>query len=312
MPDTLPKTVRYIKNGAGGRWWKAAKASGQLHAGWQEVPPELLVRRDLDAIAPKVRAWSEGRNGATQDVKALRTLLEHPSQHLWITFEDGCLWWCTVHDGPQPNPKKESMSEGHFWLTCDRPWSNVTLGGVRSLVMAELPGTITTTAGFRGTVCEPGGAKEILRIIQNEEDADAKAAAVARAAYETAVAKLVARLSPKDFEMLVDLILARTGWNRLQKVGGVSEGIDLEVENITSDEVAFVQVKSTAGQATLDDYLARYDDRRGRYHRMIFVVHSPKGALAAPSDPSVSVWEQDAIAHRVVKLGLADWVAARL
>ena len=112
--------------------------------------------------------------------------------------------------------------------------------------------------------------------------------------------------------MLIDLVLSRTGWNRLQKLGGVTEGIDIEVENVTTDEVAFVQVKSTAGKGVLDDYVERFNDRRGQYHRMIFVVHSPKGALVPPNDPAIAVWEQDAIAHRVVKLGLGDWVAGRL
>jgi len=60
--------------------------------------------------------------------------------------------------------------------------------------MTELPGIVTATAGYRATICEPKGAREILRIIRNEEDADARGAALARQAYEDAVAKLIARL----------------------------------------------------------------------------------------------------------------------
>ena len=96
------------------------------------------------------------------------------------------------------------------------------------------------------------------------------------------------------------------------KVGGPSEGIDVEVENVSSDEIAFVQVKSTATQAVLDDYVSRFNDRRDRYHRMIFAVHSPKGVLTSPAGQFVSVWTGNDIARRVVKLGLGDWVATRL
>jgi hypothetical protein len=70
-------------------------------------------------------------------------------------------------------------------------------------------------AGFRATICKPRAGSEILRIIRNEEDADVKAATLARVAYEETVAKLVAHLGDKDFEVLVDLILSRSGWARL-------------------------------------------------------------------------------------------------
>jgi hypothetical protein len=38
MLDTIPKSVRYVKNGAGGQWWTTAKANGQVHLGWRNVP----------------------------------------------------------------------------------------------------------------------------------------------------------------------------------------------------------------------------------------------------------------------------------
>jgi len=312
MTDVLPGSVRYVKNGAGGQWWKAARDNGQIHAGWRSVPAPLRLAADMVAIESLIRAEFGAKPGATQDYNALRTLLDRPSQHLWVTFQDGCMWWCTVCDGIETNPEVETKDRGHFWLTCATPWSNHSLGGARHLVTTELPGIVTTTAGYQATVCEPKGAREILRIIRNEEDSDAHKAALARQAYEDAVAKLVARLGPKDFEVLVDLILSRTGWARLAKLGGATEGIDVEVENIASDEIAFVQVKSTATQAVLDDYTARFNARRERYNRMIFAVHSPKGTLTPPAGQPIAIWTGPDIARRVVKLGLGDWVATRL
>ena len=46
----LPTSVRYVKNGAGGKWWADAKASGRIHAGWSAVPAEAI--RTLGSIAP--------------------------------------------------------------------------------------------------------------------------------------------------------------------------------------------------------------------------------------------------------------------
>ncbi len=308
----LPASVRYVKNGAGGRWWPAAKASGQVHAGWKDVPDQLIKAADLKAIEPIITKLWGNKRGATQDFNALRTLLDHPSQHLWVTFEDGYLWWCTVNDRIEVGPAGESKDRGNFWLTCASQWSNRTIDGMRLLAMAELPGIVTAAAGFRGTICEPRASLEILRIVKNEENSDAQEAMLARRAYETAVAKLVARLGPKDFELLIELILSRSGWTRLATLGGVREGLDIEAENVASDEVAFVQVKSSADQSVLDQYLAKFLDRRERYSRMIFAVHSPKGTLKTPEYEPVRVWTGEWIARLVVRHGLGDWVASRL
>jgi len=312
MVEALPASVRYVKNGAGGQWWNAAKDNGQIHAGWRNIPDALLRTADMGQIESLVRAEFGNKPGATQDFKALQTLLVEPSQHVWITFQDGCMWWCTVRDGVETNPAIETNERGHFWLTCQSQWSNYSLDDKRHLVTSELPGIVAAVAGFQATVCKPKGWKEILRIIRNAEDEDARVAALARQTYEDAVAKLVARLGDKDFELLIDLILSRTGWARLAKLGGATEGIDVEVENVSSDEIAFVQVKSTATQSVFDDYVSRFNARRDRYHRMIFAVHSPEGALTPPTGQPVSIWTGKEIARRVVKLGLGDWAATRL
>lgn len=303
----IPASVRYIKNGAGGTWWATARQKGQVHAGWSGVPGPLLLAKDVAAIAELPKQ----QRGETQDFNALRTLLTLPSQHVWTTIEDGCLWWCTVHDELTVNPMGETATSGHFWLTCDRPWSNSSIGG-RHLAVANLPGIVTQTAGFRRTVCTPRGADEILRIIQDREDPDVIAADAARRTYEDAVSGLVRRLAPQDFELLVDLLLARDGWIRIGKLGGTVEGIDVEVENAAVNEIAFVQVKSRAHQAVLDEYVDRFQKRRERYARMIFAVHTANGHLQPPADKHVQIWNRDRIAQLVVRHGLAQWIAGRL
>jgi hypothetical protein len=239
-------------------------------------------------------------------------IAENPSQHIWVTFEDGYLWWCTVSDGITVNLDGDrEKKEGSFWLTCNRPWSNRSVGG-KLLAKSDLPGTVGALAGFRATICEPKGSPEILRIVQDREDPDAVAVMQAREAFTAAVAKLIGRLHDRDFELLIDLVLARTGWVRLAKLGGVTEGTDIEVENVATNEIAFVQVKSDADQNVLDDYVKRFQARREFYHRMIFAVHSPKGNLTPPADQPVLVWTGKRIADLVVRLGLGDWVAKRL
>jgi hypothetical protein len=95
-------------------------------------------------------------------------------------------------------------------------------------------------------------------------------------------------------------------------LGKTREGIDLEVENLTAKEIAFVQVKSVATQATLDDYVARFRERRDFYARMIFAVHTPRGDLTVPSDLPVQIWGGDHLSRLVVRLGLGEWVESRI
>ncbi len=250
----LPKSVRYVKNGAGGRWWQAARADNQIHLGWKIVPRKLLLAPDYPKIKQLLKTEFGARRGATQDFNALCDLLDAPSKHVWITFQDGFMWWCTALDGAIVNPNGESLETGNFWLACNSPWSNKSLKR-RRLAISDLPGSVTSTAGFKGTVCEPKAWQAVLRIIQDEKDPDATKAAKARSDYQQAVLAMIKRLSPKDFEQLIDHILARTGWARISTLGKTREGIDVEAENPAVDEIAFVQVKSSANQRVLDDYI---------------------------------------------------------
>jgi len=311
MPDSLPASVRFVKNGEGGRWWGAALANQQVHLGWSGISKELLLNPDFSKIEAIQRARYGTRNGATQDLNQLHDLLETPSRHVWVTFQGGYMWWCTVRDGAIINPDGEGLHQGNFWLACDRSWSNQSLDG-KWLAISDLPGTVTRTAGFRGTVCTPRGWQSILRIIRDDQDADAVKAAQARAEYERAIHTVVKRLSWKDFEQLIELILARTGWIRVSTPEKSREGIDIAAENLTAKEIAFVQVKSSATQKVLDDYVDRFQEQRDFYARMIFAVHSPSGDLIPPVDSAVQLWKCDRLAELVVRLGLGEWVESRL
>src|SRR6478672_6508138 len=113
-------------------------------------------------MAPESHWQGKGAKGAA-GFQALHDLLDHPSQHVWITFEDGYMWWCTVRDGAHPNEAGESSIQGNFWLDCARPWSNESLDG-RLLTTTDLPGDVTLVQGFQATVCKPSRSAQILRI----------------------------------------------------------------------------------------------------------------------------------------------------
>lgn len=316
MLPTLSNSVRYVKNGPSGRWWKTALAEGQVHCGWNEVPAEILRAGDHEAAAPYIQEAMLGNGGdkgaVSRDLAALKTLLDRPSQHIWITFEDRRLWWCTVNDEIRSDGEPSSKDRGHFWLTCATPWSDRSIDGKRHLVMNDLPGVVTAVAGYRATVCTPSAAADILRVIHNQEHPAADAARKTRDAYRGALADLIGHLRDKDFELLIDMVLSRDGWARTTPLGGSGADIDLEVENRSANELAFVQIKSQAGQAELDDYVQRFNRQRDRYSRMIFAVHTPKGELRAPGGAPVHIWDRSRIADLGVRLGLGEWIEGRV
>lgn len=316
MIENLPQTsVLYVKNGERGRWWREAKAHGQVHAGWSNIPHALLTTPDYEKIKKsEIEEYKRSnlKGSSVADANALWRLLDSPSQHIWITIEEGCMWWCTVRDGAVINPTGRDEHTGNFWLVCDRKWSNESLVHKRKLAIAVLPGTVGAVAGFRATVAKPKAWETILRIIRDEKDDDAINAANARTNYEAAIDNMVKKLHWKDFELLIDLVFSRTGWTRISVLGGTQKGIDMEVQNLTIDEIAFVQVKSSANQATLAYYIDQFKTQSDRYARMIFAVHSPDEKLTPPTDPRVQVWTGDRIARLVVRLGLGEWVESRL
>jgi hypothetical protein len=89
------------------------------------------------------------------------------------------------------------------------------------------------------------------------------------------------------------------------RVGEPLTDLDLILEQPATGETASVQVKSTAGQAVLDDYADRFR-RSGAYDRMFFVCHSPRGALSAGDAARLQVWAGDRLAEAAVKVGLFD------
>ena len=122
--------------------------------------------------------------------------------------------------------------------------------------------------------------------------------------------EMITGLHWADFETLVDLIFARSGWQRVSRVGEKLTDVDLILEQPATGEVAFVQVKSKASQAVLDDYVDRFM-RSEVYDRMFFVCHSPKGPLSIDDREKLHVSAGDRLANASVKAGLFDWLIER-
>jgi hypothetical protein len=87
------------------------------------------------------------------------------------------------------------------------------------------------------------------------------------------IVPLMDLLTWQDFEMLVDLVFANSGWRRVGQVGKSQKSVDIELMLPTTGERASVQIKSAATKQDLAEYLGPLKDSQA-YDRMFFVWHS--------------------------------------
>lgn len=301
-----PADVRYIKLGDGGRWAADAIERGYVAFGYHSIPHETAAAEDWDEVR-RLLADRASEGARTAGVNEVATFYEMGEDCLWITFAQGHLWWCFartdiiwIGDGEDGGPSRMRPTVNG--------WSNTDLAG-RPLKISSLSSKLTKTANFRATICTVPERDYLLRRINGIEEPVVTRARAARAAMLDVAVDMIRGLHWAEFETLADLIFARSGWQRSTKVGENLADLDIVMEQPTTEETAFVQVKSRAGQGVLDDYLARF--RASGYDRFFFVCHSASGTLRLPDEPNLHLFEGERLADAAVKNGLFDWLVER-
>ncbi len=310
MNPINPKEFRYIKLGRGGSWAQLAFERGELHFGYRTVSHDLCLRGVQGDWDPVTRFLTEaGRSlGKARDgVREIRDFYTLGSDCLWITFAEGHLWWAFAEPEVTWLGMEEDGQGTRMRKTVDG-WHKVNIRG-EPLRIDDLSTRLTQVAAYRRTVCSVKASDYLLRRINGIEEPVVARAREARSAMIAVATEMIAGLHWADFETLADLIFARTGWQRISRVGGTQADTDLVLEQPTTGETAFVQVKSKAGQAVLDDYIGRF--RRGTYDRLFFICHSPTGILSVDDAAGVHIWAGDRLADAAVKAGLFDWLTER-
>jgi hypothetical protein len=309
MDPISPTDIRYIKLGLSGRWLDSCIANNRIELGYREIPQEMATAGDWESVTKHYveehgRSLSAARGFAHQ----LSDFYELGSDCLWITFGHGALWWAFA----EPEVYwlgGENQAHGQRYRNTIGTWSNTDIRGQR-LVQTRLSTKLTRVAGFRGTVCRVEPADYLVRRLNGIEEPIVAKALAAREQLVLAAAEMIALLHWKDFEVLVDLIFAHSGWQRVSELGRTLKDVDLILEQTATGERVFVQVKSTADNAVLQNYIQRFATD-GSYDRMFFVCHTPKGEFSLPEDSDVTVWAGPRLAELVIKAGVVDWLVEK-
>lgn len=308
MTPIAPSTIRCIKLGAGGSYARSSLASGELQLGYHEVPHDLCAIGNWDGVLAYFGGIRKSAGKAKDSMREVQDFYTLGSDCLWITFADGLLWWgfagpeviCLAPDNTPSASRMRRMIGG---------WRSTNLQG-RPLRMTDLTTRLTQVANYRGTICAVRAADYLLRKINGEDEPIVAAATAARQAMTKSAMDMIAALHWADFEIMVDLIFARGGWQRVSVLGKTMADVDLVLEQPTLGEVASVQVKSRASQAVFDDHIAYFE--ASGHDRTFFVCHSPAGTLSTGEAEGVHLWTSEQLAAIAVKSGLFDWLMDRV
>ncbi|MDP3495657.1 MAG: restriction endonuclease [Hyphomonadaceae bacterium] len=303
-----PSAIRYIKLGTGNRLAEECIERGIIRLGFDGVPHDLCQTSDWSGVRKILLDLGKTQGAATNQANQIEDFYTLRGDVLWITFWDSKLWWTFAQPGVH-------QDEHHDYLTRHRrvatPWRCTNIRG-DVLALRNFSTRLTKTAGFRGTICNIDEAPYLLRRINAESEPLADEAATLQNQLVAMAERLVAALHWRDFEILVDRIFADSGWRRVGVLGETQADVDLIVEQTATGERAFVQVKSRATPAVLQDYVDRYREY-GDCSRMFFICHSPKGRLRQQAvSADIELWFADTIARKAVRAGQYEWLVQRV
>ncbi|MGQ0589110.1 MAG: restriction endonuclease [Sphingosinicella sp.] len=309
MAPLAPTRIRYIKLGAGGRWENVALEEGTLEWGDKADPHEEALRGDWEAVRKAYIEQGRLAGTATGYVNEARAVYDGDPDALWITFARGRMWWAFA--GPEVRwTGGDGTKRGTRHRIARGGWSGRDLNGV-PLDLHRLSTRLTKLAAYRRTICRLTSDQErlCLAYINAEPDADRAAVLAAQAALEAKLLVLIQRLSWADFEELVDLILARSGWTRVSALGGHQKDVDLVVEQPLTGERMAVQVKSEVSQKIVEDCAARL-----AFHadggRAMLVYHGASATVRTPPN-GLELMAGDAVARHAARAGLTAWILDR-
>jgi hypothetical protein len=305
MTITAP-TVRYIKLGRGGGWEAISLKRGELHFGHGKIPHDMALAGDREQM--KQNRISQGRDprAAAEDAREVLDFYHLSSDCLWITFAQDHLWW-TFAEPEVQWLGGGGVNHGERMRKAICGWRNTDINGI-PIRIDSLSTKLTKVASYRRTICAVESEEYLLRRINGIAEPLVTRANQARDALLDVVTEAISSLHWADFETMVDVIFARSGWHRASAIGGKQKLVDLVLEQPTTGERGAVQVKSSADQKTLDAFIGRADEA-GVFDRLFFICHSPKGDLTAPIDRAdTHIWSGRELAKTALRLGLSDWI----
>ena len=142
---------------------------------------------------------------------------------LTIWYPSGYMWWAFAE------PKViwmggDGKSAGQRIRKCINGWRNTDVkGGL--LRLDSLAIKLTKVASYQRTICAVDKDYVLRRVNGIVEPVVVKSNRAQRLLLDT-LSEAIGLLHWQDFETLIDIIFARSGWHRITELGGTQKAID--------------------------------------------------------------------------------------
>ncbi len=301
------ENAKYIKLGSGGKWESLCLEDGTLRLGYYEVPHEMGLAKNAEAIRDLYMGQGLSQQAATNHARQILDFYQTDADTIWLTFSKDFMWWCHAQKGVEfIGQDRAKHPQGSRLRRTVEGWSNRGLTG-EELRRNELSGKLTRVAGFKGTICSiQDDALEYLKAKISGQDQPAVAEAKkARQDLKEKAKKLIENLTWQDFEIFVDILFARSGWVRVSQSGETMQDIDMELILPITEERALVQVKSETSQAKLDAYAEKLSGYTA--DKLFYIYHTP-GHLLENKKGNLKLMNIEKLADAALNTGLIDWL----
>ncbi|MEZ5656105.1 MAG: hypothetical protein R3E04_09500 [Sphingobium sp.] len=306
-----PSAIRFIRLGQGGCWAREAFEAGIIPFKYRNVSHGPCMAGDWDTVRREIAASGRKPGAIGGDIRELQDFYDSDDQCLWVTFAEGHLWWTFGEGSVLPVNDPGDDRPARMRRTLDG-WHCQDVKGT-PLRLQSLSSALTKVGGFRRTTCPIDQRDYLLRKVRGEEEPLVLEARELGMKLDDLAVRMIAQLDWRDFEIMVDLIFARGGWQRQSAVGDGEVDHDLYLVSPITSETAFVQVKSSATQRVLNDYCRRF--AQSGADRFFFICHSPKDALVLPDEALMSdagLWIGLDLARKALSAGLFNWLVDRV
>jgi hypothetical protein len=306
--STAFSSAKFIKLGTQGCWEDECKkdaTQGVLRLDYHEVPHDLALSNDIEALRQFFVQQGHPRGVASNHARQVLDFYQADASTVWITFTAGEMFWCSTDSPVIMEP------DGTRYRKTLSGWLNHPIGKQntdKTFYSSALSGQLTKSQAYRGTICDiKGDAFDyLLNKLEGKVLPEVNAIEAAkRETYDCAKA-LISKLHPKDFELFVDLVFSRSGWNRVGYLGSTVKDIDLEIENPMTGEHALVQVKTGTSKKQLKDYQNKFADYNGI--NQFYYVYSDDLNLESAEDDTLKLIGPPELADYAWRLGLLDWL----
>lgn len=299
-----PKNIRYIKLGEQGRWEESCINDSTIRLGYESHLHTESISKQWDLVR---EFWLKERNGdvgtTTRDINQIRDFYELSENDIWITFHKRKLYWC------QAKAEVTELSDRSRIRKTIEPWSCKDKNG-KELKIENLDGRLTKVQGFRGTICGVQMNDYLIRKINGEKISEVEETKSNLIKLKTNISHLIKGLWWHDFELLVELVFSKSGWQRYSVLGKTEKDLDLDLYSPITKKRAFVQIKSSTDFSAFTKYVETFKNYN-QFQEMYYVYHTSidhqKNIITNEAE-NIFTLDCDDIAELVITTGLIDWL----